>query len=425
MNIVIINDHGYVSGGAAKIALGEARSLANAGHQVHLVCGVGPVMPELQDQPNLLVHCLDVHDINDDKNRLRSMTLGWWNPRTKKCMANILDSLNPRETVVHVHSWTRALSSSVIWAAIDQRFEIVTTLHDFLLACPNGTLFLQDDQKKCTLEPMSVACLRRNCDAHSYSHKLWRAGRKAIQTHFGQMPAGVNHFIYYSQLSLELLQPYLPDAASFHWLPNAIEIQQAPPANVSASDTFVFIGRLVPEKGVELFARAAAAESVNCRFIGSGPSSEAIRIANSSAILSGWMSQGDTQKALHESRALVFPSLWYETLGLVVLEAAGAGVPAIVPDDCAARESVVDGVTGLHFRGGDELDLRRKLAMLNAPKLAECLGRAAYERFWKPPGTGAALHCSRLEAIYHKMLHKRRAGEQWQRNGEAPALQGD
>jgi glycosyltransferase involved in cell wall biosynthesis len=226
------------------------------------------------------------------------------------------------------------------------------------------------------------------------------------------MPASVNHFIYYSHLSLELLQPYLPDTASFHWLPNAIEIRQAPPADVVASDTFVFIGRLVPEKGVELFAKAAAAEGVKSRFIGSGPSSKDIRIANSSAVLSGWMSHGDTQKALHESRALVFPSLWHETLGLVVLEAAGAGVPAVVPDDCAARESVVDGVTGLHFRGGDELDLRRKLVMLkNAPQLAECMGRAAYERFWKPPGQGAALHCSRLEAIYQKMLLKRYAGK--------------
>jgi glycosyltransferase involved in cell wall biosynthesis len=412
MNIVIINDHGFVSGGAAKIALGEALSLANAGHQVHLVCGVGPVMPELQNQQNLLVHCLDAHDINEDPNRLRSIIFGWWNPRTKKYVANLLDSLDPRETVVHVHSWTRALSGSVIWAAIDQRFEIVTTLHDYLLACPNGTFFLQDEQKKCTLEPMSVACLCKNCDVHSYGHKLWRTGRKAIYTHFGQMPTGVNHFIYYSELSLELLQPYLPDTASFHWLPNAIEIMRAPPADVAASDTFVFIGRLVPEKGVELFARAAAAEGVKSRFIGSGASSEAVRIANPSAILSGWLSQGDTQKALHESRALVFPSLWYETLGLVVLEAAGAGVPAIVPDDCAARESVIDGVTGLHFRGGDELDLRRKLAMLNDPKLAETLGRAAYERFWKPPGQGSALHCSRLEAIYQKILHKRYADEQ-------------
>ena len=40
------------------------------------------------------------------------------------------------------------------------------------------------------------------------------------------------------------------------------------------------------------------------------------------------------------------------------------GIPAIVPDTCAAREQVVDCVTGLWFRGGNSDDLQQKMEYL-------------------------------------------------------------
>jgi glycosyltransferase involved in cell wall biosynthesis len=407
MNIVVLSDTASVNGGAAKIALDEVRALALAGHKVDLVAGVGPVSKELEGLANLSVHCMGEYDINTDPNRLRAIALGWWNPRMGRYVSELMESLNPEDTVVHVHSWTKALSSSPIRSVMDSGFEVVLTLHDFLVACPTGTLFLQQSQEKCQIKPMSGKCIRTNCDAHSYQQKLWRVGRKAIQTRFGRVPTGIRHFIYYSKMADDLLAPYLPENAIRHWLPNAIDMERKTPADVAQNIAFVAVGRLVPEKGVELLARAAAAEGVVCQFIGAGPASEAIQRANPTALLSGWMSHADSLRSLRKARALVFPSLWYETLGLVVLEAAGQGIPAIVPDTCAARESVIDGVTGLYFRSGDEADLRRKINMLRDPELATRMGRAAYERFWAPPGFSLELHRLRLEKIYHRILQSK------------------
>jgi glycosyltransferase involved in cell wall biosynthesis len=217
----------------------------------------------------------------------------------------------------------------------------------------------------------------------------------------------VKHFVYYSQMSHDLLREYLPHDAAYYWLPNAIETEYAPPAAVRANNVFMFLGRLAQVKGPEMFARAAAAEQVPCRFIGEGTAREAIARANPQATLSGWMSHRDGMQALRTARALVFPSLWYETLGLVVLEAAAIGIPSIVPDSCAARESVVDGVTGLYFRSGDESDLRAKIALMKDPEVAGRLGHAAHERFWTPPGCGIELHRQRLEKIYTQVLAAR------------------
>jgi glycosyltransferase involved in cell wall biosynthesis len=408
MNVVILNDSASVNGGAAKVALDEARSLAAAGHQVQLVCGVGPIQEDLRNRANLVVHCLDEHDIRDDPNRLRAMARGWWNSASRKVVDRILDSLNPDETVVHAHNWTKALSPSVMASALDRKFELIITLHDFLLACPNGLFFLHPTQKLCTLRPMSGACISTNCDSKSYRRKLYRLGRYAVQDRLGHIPSEVKHFVYFSDVAHGVLRPHLPGDAHFHWLPHAIDVDQAAAVNSAANDTFMYIGRLEREKGPELFARAAAAERVPCRFIGEGTSREAIKKANQQAVLSGWMGHKESMLALRNARALVFPSLWYETLGLVVLEAAAIGVPSIVPDSCAASESVVDGETGLHFRSGDESDLREKIQRMNDPKTAARMGRAAYDRFWKPPGCSSDLHRQRLERIYSQVLAGRR-----------------
>ena len=104
-----------------------------------------------------------------------------------------------------------------------------------------------------------------------------------------------------------------------------------------------------------------------------------------------------------QGACLVFPSLWYETQGLVVLEAAAKGVPAIVSDGCAARDLIVHGETGLLFRNGDVADLCQKIMMLKDPKLAEYLGRQAYERYWANPYT-IDYHIKGLESVYMKLI---------------------
>jgi len=40
------------------------------------------------------------------------------------------------------------------------------------------------------------------------------------------------------------------------------------------------------------------------------------------------------------ARALIFPSRWYETAGLTILEAQALGVPCLVSKNCAGREFV-------------------------------------------------------------------------------------
>lgn len=406
MNIVFINDSATVNGGAAKVALTEAKAFAEAGHKVHLLCGAGPVASDLAAASNLAIHQLDITDINVDPNRLRAMSLGLWNPQTYKYTKELLHSLKPGETVIHAHSWTRALSSSALQAALDSQHPVALTLHDYLMGCPQGTFFDQREGCKCPLVPMSLSCVSRNCDSSGYTHKLFRVGRKFVQDKVSGAPRNIRNFIYLSKASLNQLKPYLPAQANAYYLPNPINIERLAPAAVENSEVFCFAGRFVPEKGAILFAQAAQAQGVIARFIGEGPQREQIVNIMPAAQMSGWMNSSGISHALREARALVFPSVWNEVLGLTVLEAAAHGVPSIVPIGCGAEESVTDGVTGLHFETGDAHDLESKILRLKDPAFAAKLGRAAYEKFWSTAEWTLPTHTQNLEAIYTAMLSK-------------------
>jgi glycosyltransferase involved in cell wall biosynthesis len=165
------------------------------------------------------------------------------------------------------------------------------------------------------------------------------------------------------------------------------------------------VGRLSPEKGYKLLAAAAADAACPVTFVGEGLSRSEIQAANPQAKITGWRSREAVLELLRGARALVLPSLWYEAQPLVTQEASALGIPVIVSDACAAREQVVDGKTGLLFRGGDQQDLARKLKMMQDEELAQQMGAATYETYWRNPPTMAA-HLDALEDCYQAVLYQ-------------------
>jgi glycosyltransferase involved in cell wall biosynthesis len=99
----------------------------------------------------------------------------------------------------------------------------------------------------------------------------------------------------------------------------------------------------------------------------------------------------------------VLPSFWYETQGMVVLEAAAMGIPAIVPDTSAARDLVENGRSGLWFKGGDVKSLRAAMQRLMPTPLARVMGQSAYDDFWNDPPT-IDQHVLNLERAYIETL---------------------
>lgn len=402
LNIVIINDFAHINGGAALVALTSASALAQRGHKVFVMAAVKPILPELEgDNPKLVL--TDQHQIVNDPNRLRAFRQGLWNKTAANKMRNLLTGLDPRRTIIHFHGWTKSLSSSVTREAISAGFPTICTLHEFFLACPNGGFFNYKKNKICHLRPLSPSCIMSRCDKAGYFQKMWRVARQLIQRRIGQIPNRFDSFIAISDFSRTIMEPYLPLTAKIYDVANPIFVEQTKPARPDRNVNYIAVGRLTPEKGFALLAEAGRSAQLPLLFVGDGQERLILEQNYPDIKITGWLSREEVMKRIRSSRTLVLPSLWYETQGLVVLEAAAQGIPAIIPDSSAARDYVIDGETGLWFKGGNTNDLARQMRKLSDPNIIKRMGRAAYDKFWSNPPT-LDRHVIELEKVYHQVL---------------------
>jgi glycosyltransferase involved in cell wall biosynthesis len=404
-NILVINDFSHVNGGAAQVALSSATGLAQRGLQVTFFSAVGPDDSAAKYAGVTFIRT-DQFDVLQDPNRLRAAVQGIWNVRARRQIRNLLRSLDPANTILHFHSWTKALSSSVVREALIQSFTVVFTLHDYFTACPNGGFFDFQTGKSCGETALSLGCIARNCDARSYCQKLWRVARHTVQKTFGKIPGGIPRFISVSDFSERILERYLPASATIDRVPNPIDVVRREPTDVARNSAFVYVGRLAPEKGSLTFASAASHAGVAAVFVGDGPDASRIMSICPRAEITGWLPRSAVTERIRSARSLVMPSLWLETQGLVVSEAAAQGVPTIVSDLCGAKESVADGQTGLWFAGGDTDDLVRRIETMSQPPKAAAFGRNAYDSYWVNPMT-LERHVDELIRVFSRYLIER------------------
>jgi glycosyltransferase involved in cell wall biosynthesis len=401
LTVIVLNDYCHINGGASRIAIDEAVSLKEAGVRVIFLGAVGPVCQELQDA-NLEVISLSQSELLDAAKNPGVVLQGLWNLEAYRRMGALLEGLDPNSTVVHLHGYTKALTTSPVRAAVKHGFKVVCTLHDFFTACPNGAFFDYVESKPCLRRGLSADCIATHCDKRHYAHKLYRVVRSAVQRSVGMLPSGIMDYIILSQRSAQLLKPYLPVNARYHTLENLIEATPAPPVDVGANEAVVAVGRLDIEKGIEVLLKAAALAGVKLTLVGDGPL-RPLAEAQENCRVTGWVSPESVMQELDKARCLVFPSIWYEAYGLVVSEAAARGVPAIVSTISAAAERVVDGVHGWHVHPGDAEDLARCLTLTKNNDVLRAMGQGSYQRFWAAPPTRDN-HIAALLAIYQTML---------------------
>jgi glycosyltransferase involved in cell wall biosynthesis len=398
--VVILNDEAACVGGSAAVAIASAVGLAARGIPVTLFTAVGPLDQRIRAVENLTVICLGQTDIAREPNRLKAAVEGFRNDRAVSALGKLLADKDPASTAVHAHGWMKALSPFALSTVADRGFPLVVTLHDFFIACPSGGFFVHPTGDICPRRPLSGACLACDCDRRNYGHKLWRFARTAVQNRVLGLPARVSQYIGVSEFSLGVLRPHLPASVRTRVVRNPVECRDDGPAPVARNREFVFVGRCEREKGALLFAEAARLAGVAAVFVGDGSLRREAQARCPGARFTGWLSPDEVRRQLTGARALVFPPLWYETLGLAVIEAAAAGVPAIVSDRCAATDFVRSGRNGLAFARGSAAALAECLAELDRDGArAAALGGAAYRDFWRDPWT-VERHVDELLRVY-------------------------
>lgn len=364
--IVIVSDFGYVEGGAVAVAVKTALLLASEGRKVVFFCGEGPVCEDLA-LSDVETVCLDMPSINSNPSRLDAIRNGIWNSHAYESFLGLLKRGDLKDAIVHVHTWTKVLSSAVFAAATENGNPILLTVHDYFSVCPNGGFYDYNEKRICERKPMSGSCICLNCDKRSYAQKLWRVARQARQDRWVRNNPKV-HYAFVSEYSRDILVPFLNSEYPYEVLRNPLDHLEYGD-DTHERDVFLFIGRISPEKGADLFCEAVTAIGAKGIVIGDGEMLVELQARYPQIEFTGWVKPEQMRlHGINRAIAMVQPSRLHETALLTPLQMLEQGVPCIVPDRCAARDYVEEGVNGLLFKTGDVEDLERAMRkMLERP----------------------------------------------------------
>lgn len=354
--VVVINDASVMRGGATGMALASARLLKDRGVPVTFLTGdhASDIAPA--DQGIEFVALGGTHILSAPVHR--SMIDGLYNTRAADFVARWIRAHDTPRTVYHLHGWSKVLSPSVFAALRQVGPRLVISAHDFFLVCPNGGYFDFASMSPCDRTPLGLACLSTNCDRRNYLHKLWRSTRQGVRRMLTDIvPGRVGAVVAVHEGMLDLLVRGGVDPATLRTLRNPAMPWRSERVAAESNRIFVFVGRLEPDKGAELFAAAARRAGVLAQIIGGGPEGGRIADAYPEVDLTGWKSREEIGKLIGAARALVMTTRSREAFGIVALEALTSGVPVVLSNSAMLASEIVEKGMGLACDPHDEAAL--------------------------------------------------------------------
>jgi glycosyltransferase involved in cell wall biosynthesis len=113
-----------------------------------------------------------------------------------------------------------------------------------------------------------------------------------------------------------------------------------------SAPNFVVVSALVPYKRVDLAVSACRIAGVPLRVAGQGPELERLQqLGGKDVEFLGWRSDDEIRQLYRDATAVLLPGV--EDFGMVPVEAQACGTPVVALDAGGARETVVDGRTGV------------------------------------------------------------------------------
>lgn len=340
MRVLVLHNRYQISGGEDVVVQAEKALLEANGHDVTL----------FEATNDNIVGCLE---------KAKTAVSAIYSPSSKRRVREEIAKFSPH--IVHVHNYFPLLSPSVFYACQEAGVPVVQTLHNYRLLCANAYLFregrvCEDCVGKRFPWPGVVNGCYRDSKVGTAIVGTMQSVHRTVQTWTKMIDAYIALTEFARQ---KFIQGNLP-AEKIVVKPNFLF---SDPGNGEGKGGYaLFVGRLSPEKGLDKLFQAweKIGEKMPLKIVGDGQLADTV--AEASRKLKGveWLGRQPKEQVLalmKEATVLVFPSLWYEGLPMVIAEAYAVGLPVITSDLGSTSSLVKHGCTGLHFRPGDADDL--------------------------------------------------------------------
>lgn len=349
--LLLLQDYGGRRGGAELLALDMRRLLRTSQIDVRVLASNADPWRE-EDAPDYV--CFGTNG------KLRALS-ETWNVSASQTLNRALQEFQP--DIVHVGMFLTQLSPAILPAL--RNVPTVYGAQTFRLICPTGLRWLPEEGT-CN-RTAGFGCCRTSC--LSPIGVTPRAVQLALIRQFRTV---IDRLVVPSQLMANLF-------AAQGW-PGALVVPNAVPLSPrrqphSETPIIAFVGRLVPEKGVNWLLRSFATAfsdsgRATLEIIGDGPERPALEglavklgISSQTKFL-GHLDRDISEMQLQKAWIQVVPSLWPEPFGLVAAEALARGTTLVVGNSGGLAEIVDSGRTGLVVQQGDTMALANALVEL-------------------------------------------------------------
>lgn len=369
MNVLQVHNYYQRAGGEDSVVANEKALLESRGHRV---------MQYTRSPAEL-----------GEYSKLSLAASAFWNRASHEAVRQRVREV--QADVVHFHNVFPLVSPSAYYAAGGQTAgkhaaAVVQTLHNYRLQCPQG-LHLRNAKvcELCAGKPFAWPSVVFGCYRGSRAGSLTLAASIAAHRAGGTWSRAIDRYIVLTEFARDrLVRSGLP-AERVMVKPNGLAHDPGGAGQEAAYA--LFVGRLSPEKGVDVLLDAWASHGVDIplRIVGSGPESDRVEAAagqHARITCLGQRGSEEVTELMKGAAMLVLPSRWFEGLPMTLIEAYANGLPVIATDIGALTGLVQHGRTGLLCPPDDPAALAAAVQRLwNHPHEQSAMSAAARAEF--------------------------------------------
>ena len=363
MRILKVHEYYTGSGGEDTVFHNETALLRSYGHEVI----------------EYLEHNKKIESMNKASVALQTI----WSGSSSQKLKRVLQERKPQ--IVHFHNTFPLISPAAYYACQDLGIPVVQTLDNQRLICPAAS-FYRDGH-------LCLDCLGRTppwpgvlhaCYHHSRLHTAVVASMLTVHRLMRTWQKMVDRFLcstsFYRDLFVEAGLPADKIIVVPHFVSDGSRRE------TGIGDYALFLGRLDPEKGIKTLLEGWRHLGLPLKIRGTGLlesfAREFVREHSLDRIeFVGRLEEPELDLLIRNARFLIVPSEgYYETFGMVIIEAYSRGIPVVASNIGVIPELVSDNQTGLLFEAGNSLDLANKAAwMWEHPLDAKAMGNRGFE----------------------------------------------
>ncbi len=333
MNILNINKHYYMRGGAERYYFALTKLLEDHGHTV--------VPFSMQDERNFpskyAKHFVSNLELGKPGlKQIKSIGRTVWSREARRALGALLDEVDI--DIAHIHLIYHHISPSILPMLKERGIPVVMTLHDYKLICPNYLLYTEGKPcERCRGGRYYNAVLHR-CLKNSAAVSAVAAAEVSIHKLMQVYENNVDIFIAPSEFVKNEFIKFGQDPHKIVVIPHFIDpsfLQKHTPKKVEPYN--VYFGRLSSEKGIDKLLETyyIYRPKLPLKIAGTGPLLPWIeqyiqaRGLKNHVELLGQLGTDDLRKVVANAQATIVPSRVYETFGFSALESIALGTPVV------------------------------------------------------------------------------------------------